>query len=115
MAEKFEQWANVELMGHQRVVGRCSEELIAGSQMLRVDIPDGESFSTRYYGASAIYCLTVISEDVARRICSRLTQTPSFAWGLREHPKAIEYSAVHAATAGDDGDDDDDGHHDDAY
>jgi hypothetical protein len=90
MSEKFEQWANVELMGHQRVVGRCSEEMIAGHPMLRVDIPDGEaSFSTRYYGSSAIYCLTVVSEEVARKICSRLSQTPSFAWDLRDHSKAI--------------------------
>lgn len=98
MAEKFEQWANVELMGHQRVVGRCSEEMIAGSPMLRVDVPEGETFSTRYYGSSAIYCLTVVSEDVARRICASLSQKPSFVWDLREHPKAIDYSGAHAAT-----------------
>jgi len=95
MAEKFEQWANVELMGHQRVVGRCTEEMIAGHPMLRVDIPEGDAFTTRYYGSSAIYCLTVISEEVGRKICSRLSQTPSFAWGLREHPKAtISYDGV---------------------
>ena len=89
MSEKFEQWANVELMGHQRVVWRCSEELIAGHPMLRVDIPDGEAFSTRYYGSSAIYCLTVVSEEVARRICGSISQAPSFAWDLRQHPKSI--------------------------
>ena len=73
---------------------RCTEELIAGHPMLRVDIPDGEAFTTRYYGSSAIYCLTVVSEAVGRKICSRLSQAPSFAWDLREHPKAtIEYSS----------------------
>jgi hypothetical protein len=91
MADKFEQWANVELMGHQRVVGRCSEELIAGHPMLRVDIPNGEAFSTRYYGSSAIYCLTVVSEEVARKICGRISQEPSFAWDLRGHSKAVTY------------------------
>lgn len=91
MAEKFEQWANVELMGHQRVIGRCSEELIAGHPMLRVDIPDGEAFSTRYYGSSAIYCLTVVSEEVAKQLCARMSQKPSFAWDLAQHPKAIDY------------------------
>lgn len=94
MAEKFEQWANVELMGHQRVVGRCSEELIAGHPMLRVDIPNGEAFSTRYYGSSAIYCLTVVSEEVARKICGRISQEPSFAWDLRDHSKAVTYGQV---------------------
>jgi len=94
MTETFSQWASVELMGHQRVVGRCSEEMIAGHPMLRVDIPDGEAFSTRYYGSSAIYCLTVISEDVARKICGRISQQPSFAWDLRDHTKAVSYSGI---------------------
>lgn len=91
VGEKFEQWANVELMGHQRVVGRCTEEMIAGHPMLRVDVPDGDgdTFSTRYYGSSAIYCLTVVSEDVARKLCAGLSQAPSFAWDLPRHPKAI--------------------------
>lgn len=95
LSEKFEQWANVELMGHQRVVGRCSEELIAGHPMLRVDIPNGEAFSTRYYGSSAIYCLTVISEEVGRKLCSRLSQAPSFVWDLRDHSKAVTYGGNH--------------------
>jgi hypothetical protein len=92
MTEKFEQWANVELMGHQRVVGRCTEEMIAGHPMLRVDIPEGDTFSTSYFGASAIYRLTVVSEEVARKICSKISQTPSFVWELRDHPKAVTYA-----------------------
>jgi hypothetical protein len=93
MADKFEQWANVELMGHQRVVGRCTEEMIAGSPMLRVDIPDGETFTTSYFGSSAIYRLTVISEEVGRKLCSKISQAPSFAWELRDHPKAVTYAS----------------------
>jgi hypothetical protein len=106
MAEKFEQWANVELMGHQRVVGRCTEELIAGHPMLRVDIPVGAEFSTRYYGSSAIYCLTVVSEDVARKLCSRLSQEPSFVWDLRDHSKAVTYGSAHPGATGEDDADD---------
>lgn len=94
MSEKFEQWANVELMGHQRVVGRCTEEMIAGHPMLRVDIPDGEAFSTSYFGSSAIYRLTVISEDVGRKLCSKICRLPSFAWELKDHPKAVTYAGI---------------------
>jgi hypothetical protein len=90
---KFEQWANVELMGHQRAVGRCSEQSIAGSNMLRVDIPDGEGFTTRYYSGSSIYCITPVSEEVARRLCAGLKQEPTFAWSLKEHPKAVTYES----------------------
>ena len=46
----FEQWCVVEIMGHQSVVGRCSEEQIAGATLLRVDVPDSESFTTQYVG-----------------------------------------------------------------
>lgn len=67
MAEKFEQWGIVELMGHQRAAGRrLSEETVGGANMLRVDVPDGETFRTAYYGASAIYALHVTDERVAR-------------------------------------------------
>ena len=40
MADKFEQWGIVELMGHQRAAGRLSEESIGGANMLRVDMPE---------------------------------------------------------------------------
>jgi hypothetical protein len=41
--KSFEHWASVEIMGHQSVVGRCTEEQIAGATLLRVDVPDGAS------------------------------------------------------------------------
>jgi len=37
---KFEQWALVELMGHQRIAGLVSETTIAGQAIPRVDVPD---------------------------------------------------------------------------
>ena len=39
MSEKFDQWGIIELFGHQRTAGRLTEEMIAGSNLLRVDIP----------------------------------------------------------------------------
>jgi hypothetical protein len=94
---KFEQWANVELMGHQRVVGRCTEESIAGANMLRVDIPVAGNahvteFATRYFSSSAIYCITPVTEEVARKLCRNLKQEPAFAWELKDHPKAVTYA-----------------------
>jgi hypothetical protein len=90
MAEvKFEQWANVELMGHQRAVGRCSEQSIAGSNMLRVDIPDGEGFTTQYFSGGAIYRITPVTEAVARKLCAGLRQDPPFVWELKDHPKSV--------------------------
>lgn len=80
MAEKFEQWGIVELMGHQRAAGRLSEETVGGANMLRVDVPDGETFRTAYYGASAIYALHVTDERVARAAASGMGRRPPYAY-----------------------------------
>jgi len=84
MAEKFEQWGVVELMGHQRTAGRLSEEQIGGANMLRVDFPDGETFRTAYYGPSAIYALHVTDEKVARAAAATIGRRPPYAYVIDE-------------------------------
>ena len=80
MAEKFEQWGIVELMGYQRTAGRLSEEQIGGANMLRVDFPDGETFRTAYYGPSAIYALHVTDEEVARAAATSMGRRAPYAY-----------------------------------
>lgn len=80
MAERFEQWGIVELMGHQRTAGRLSEETIGGASMLRVDVPDGDTFRTAYYGSSAIYALHVTDEKVARAAARGMGPRPPYAY-----------------------------------
>jgi hypothetical protein len=71
--EKFETWAIVELMGHRKLAGKVSEQIIAGVPLLRIDIPEGKQDGTilaaysQFYGASSIYCLTPTTEELARR------------------------------------------------
>lgn len=86
---KFEQWGIVELMGRQQTAGRLSEETIAGAGLLRVDVPDGESFRTAYYGPSAIYALHVTEEKVARAMASQLGRRPPYAWTVSEGLKQL--------------------------
>lgn len=61
-------WVLLELMGHRQRIGRAREEEVAGAMLLRIDIPtdDDDEYVTEYYGASAIYALRPISEEVAR-------------------------------------------------
>lgn len=62
-------WVMLELMGHRQRIGLAREEEVAGGLMLRIDIPtsaEAEEYVTEYYGASSIYALRPISEDVAR-------------------------------------------------
>lgn len=61
-------WVLLELMGHRQRIGQAKEEEIAGSKLLRIDIPtdDDDEYVTEYYGASSIYAMRPISEDVAK-------------------------------------------------
>ena len=36
--EKFDLWCVVELFGHSRIAGRCTEQNVAGTNMLRIDV-----------------------------------------------------------------------------
>lgn len=60
-------WVLLELMGHRQRIGLAREEEVAGGLMLRIDIPtEGEEYATEYYGASSIYALRPVNEEIAR-------------------------------------------------
>jgi hypothetical protein len=82
MADKFEHWGIVELMGHQRAAGRLTEEMIGGANMLRVDVPNGEGFRAAYYGSSAIYALHITDEKVARAAAGGMGARPPYAYEI---------------------------------
>lgn len=73
-------WVLLELMGHRQRIGQAREEEVAGGVMLRIDVPvdqaDVGSYVTEYYGASSIYAMRPISEDVARGHYSRADPRP---------------------------------------
>lgn len=65
---KFKNWCIVELFGHSKIAGYCTEENIAGSNMLRVDVSETKSQPafTKYYGSAAIYAINPVDEKTAR-------------------------------------------------
>lgn len=82
--QKFEQWAVIEIMGHNTIAGFVSEQAIAGVAMLRVDVPavgDQAAF-TKFYGGSAIYAITPTTEEIARKAAERLETRPVDPWKL---------------------------------
>ncbi len=110
MADKFQAWGIVELMGHQSAAGRLSEESIAGSNLLRVDIPTDTpsagaagNFRTAYYGSSAIYALHVTTEEFARKAALRSgARSPPFAYEIEAQSPRLAAAGAFASRDNDD-------------
>ncbi len=72
------QWGIVELLGHRVVAGQVSKSEMLGTPMLRVDVPEVEGYPafTQFYGNTAIYAVTFVSEEVARRTANACRVNP---------------------------------------
>jgi hypothetical protein len=78
VSDPFDHWAIVEIFGHVRLAGRVTEATIGGCAFVRVDVPavDGEAAYTRLYGQGAIYSITLVTEDTARRAAAQVREQP---------------------------------------
>ena len=81
----YDGWAILELMGHVRLAGRITEESHFGVALGRIDIPNGDTFTTQYFGGSSIYRLTPTTEEIARSVALHNQPEPVRMWEL---PKA---------------------------
>lgn len=70
----FEIHALVELFGHQRIAGKVSEQVIAGTGFVRVDVPETAKRAgyTRFFNPSAVYGITPVDEEAARRLAESI-------------------------------------------
>lgn len=82
------QWAVVELFGHQKIAGLLTEATIGGCSFVRVDVPgDGENPGfTKLYGNGAIYAISFVSEEIARRAAAYFTVKPIQSYELAQLP-----------------------------
>jgi hypothetical protein len=110
--ETFDCWAVLELFGHVRLAGRVTEASIGGCSFLRVDVPDAEGGIqfTRYFGNGAIYSMTPVTEEVARRVGNGSAQAPVKPWEMPKPalPPADDYHEPPEKSYEQDDDDDDD-------
>ena len=83
--EKFEQWAVVELFGHQRIAGLVSEQVIGGCSFVRVDVPEnGEAQGyTKLYGNGAIYAMTFVDEETGMAAAKQCSPKPIDEYSAR--------------------------------
>lgn len=79
--DTFDEWAVLELMGHRRLAGRVSEQEIGGANMIRIDVP-GDPPATQFYSAAAVYCITPVSEELARQVAQSSRPQPVSRWEL---------------------------------
>ena len=91
-SNSFDEWALVELFGHQRIVGRVTESVLAGGSFLRVDVPsfNGAPAFTRFIGPSAIYSLNPITEEVARGLMANGRNEPVSRFELPQIAEKVE-------------------------
>lgn len=107
----FNEWALVELFGHQKIVGKVTEATMAGGAFLRVDVPafDKSSAFTRFYSPGSIYSINPVTEEIARGLMERYRNEPVSRFEL---PQLEEKSIAHSFTSAsessriDEGDDD---------
>jgi len=86
---KFEAWAIIELFGHNQIAGKCTEQNIAGSNMLRVDVPETDEHPpfTRFLGSGAIYAINPVTEEIARHWAKSLQVSPVNVWDIHQYIK----------------------------
>lgn len=83
-SQPFDLWCVVELFGHARIAGKCSEQNIAGTNFLRVDVPETKSNPpfTRFFGAASIYSINPVDESAAKIVAERLQVAPIDSWSV---------------------------------
>lgn len=69
MAEN-EVWAIAELMGHLTLAGRVTKPGEYGG-LWQMDIPEGGTFRTEFFGSGSVYRIRIVSEEIARAYSHR--------------------------------------------
>lgn len=95
-ATKFSAWAILEVMGHIKLAGLVSEQVIAGQAFVRIDVPDvpGADAFTRFFGASSIYSITPVAEAIAREYAVNLQASPVTIYGDSALARALKQTAL---------------------
>lgn len=108
--QKYDEWSILELMGKRRLGGKLTEQVVGGATMLRIDVPETshQGAFTQFYGGSAVYCITPVSEEVARQVAELSRARPVERWELPHDSPALtpaQVAEAHYQTYDDDDED----------
>jgi len=86
-ADKFEQWAILEIMGHDRYAGLVTEQAIGGCAFVRVDVPEVDDLPafTKLFGQGSIFSITPVAREVAIEAVKRFRSRPITVAGYSQH------------------------------
>lgn len=88
--QAFDEWAILELFGHQRLAGRVTAINLSGAAFVRVDVPDIEkeigapAKLSKLLNPSAIYSITPVTEETARAAAKSCSAAPVSRWDIQE-------------------------------
>lgn len=110
--QNFDLWCIVELFGHNKIAGRCTEQNIAGNNFLRVDVPETkvQPAFTRFLNHAAIYAINPVTEEVARDRAENYNCAPVDQWDAKRMFDKIQAEiknnrkSIEAASCDDDND-----------
>ena len=89
--QTFDAWCLVELFGHTKIAGRCTEQNVAGTNFLRVDVPetDKQPAFSKLFGAGAIYAINPVDEETAKLFVKQINAGPLTVWEAESFIKKI--------------------------
>ena len=111
MENLFQEWAYVELMGHNKICGLVSEYKFGNESMIRVDVPEVGNIPkfSKLFNISAIYAITPMLEADAKAYANIVKAVPLDQFDmsriLAAKMKQLEIADELSAEGDDDNDD----------
>lgn len=101
--QKFDHWCIVELFGHQKIAGMCTEKNLFGTNFLQVDVPEtaAQPAFSKLFGGASIYAINPVDEITATMVAEGLCIAPVTVWQgesfvkkFQQNKPALEYERM---------------------
>lgn len=89
--EIIDDWALVELFGHNKIAGKVKTVSLLGAPFIRVDVPASaeQKEYTRFYNPKSVYSISPTTKEIATAVAAECHSEPVRPYEL---PKLLKYS-----------------------